>query len=99
MSFGKQLKQLRKQYNFTQEEMSNKLAMEQSTYSKYENDKIIPNIEIVKRVANEFNVSPEWLMQSDNNTVTFEHGSTNNGNGLVQTEYYYAIPKDLWTHF
>ncbi len=99
MSFGNRLKQLRKQYNFTQGQMSEKLAMEQSTYSKYENDKLSPNIEIIKRVAADFNISTEWLIEPDGNHVTFEQGSTNNGNGLIQTENYYAVPKEFMDAF
>lgn len=99
MSLGIRLKQLRKQNNFTQEQMCEKLMMEQSLYSKYENDKISPNVEIIRRVASVFNVSTEWLMQPDCSQVTFEEGSINNGNGFIQTKNYYAVPKEFMDAF
>jgi transcriptional regulator with XRE-family HTH domain len=94
MSFGSKLKQIRKEYNLTQEEMSEKLIIEQSTYSRYETDKKFPTMDFVKRVVDTFNISLEWLMQTDSKTVIFEQGSTNHI-GVVQADNYYAVPKDL----
>ena len=73
--------------------MSEKLMMEQSTYSRYENDKSTPGMDVINRVVSEFNVSLEWLMNSESKTVIFENGSVNHS--LVQTDNYYAVPKEI----
>ncbi|MBP6022061.1 helix-turn-helix domain-containing protein [Ferruginibacter sp.] len=93
MSFGTKLREIRKQNNLLQKDMCEKLNMEQSTYSRYETDERLPTVDIINRVADTFNVSLDWLMQSEAKTVIFENGSANHG--VVQTENYYAVPKDV----
>jgi transcriptional regulator with XRE-family HTH domain len=68
MIFGQRLKHLRKLHQLTQEDMAEKLNMEQSTYSRYEKDKTksVSHI-IVLKVAKEFNVSADWLLGNNNN--------------------------------
>jgi transcriptional regulator with XRE-family HTH domain len=94
MAFGDKLRKIRIDNKLNQVEMSSRLAMEQSNYSRYENNKTIPTIDLVNRVAGEFGLEVDWLMQNDNSTVIFEGGSTNNGD-VIQTENYYAVPKEL----
>jgi transcriptional regulator with XRE-family HTH domain len=93
MSFGSKLREIRKQHNLVQKDMCERLSMDQSTYSRYETDERLPTMDIVNRVAETFNVGLDWLMQSDSKTVIFENGSANHG--IVQTEHYYAVPKDI----
>mgnify|MGYP003540382150 CR=1 FL=1 len=63
MSFGKKLRSIRKSINLTQVDMSDKLLMDQSAYSRYESDKTSPTIEIVKRVSESFSVNINWLLE------------------------------------
>ena len=99
MSFGQKLKQIRKTGRLTQQEMSKRLFMEQPAYSKYENDKIIPTSDIIKRVADAFDVSTDWLLQPEVNNVNFNEGSINNGAVIIQLGKYYAVPKDFMEAF
>jgi transcriptional regulator with XRE-family HTH domain len=99
MGFGDKLKQLRYSNRLTQQQMSHRLNMEQSNYSKYENNKIAPTADMINRVVSEFKVSSDWLLQPDANHVTFEDGSINNGAVICQNENYYAVPKDLMDTF
>lgn len=99
MPFGKRLKQLRRQHDLTQQQMCDRLHIDQSAYSKYENDKISPCTDFIDQVAREFNVSSEWLIASDQNAVTFENGSINHGNGIVQAHNFYTIPKEIFDTF
>jgi len=62
MTFRQRLKQLRIQYGLTQEEMSDRLWMAQSTYSRYENDRSKATTDIIIRVAREFKVTTDWLL-------------------------------------
>ena len=94
MSFGSKLKQLRKQNNLTQLQMSEKLHMEQSNYSRYETDKTIPTADIIMRIAGAFNVTSDWLMQPDNTQIHFESGSSNQGS-VINNGTNYSVPKDV----
>ena len=62
MIFWRRLKQLRIQYGLTQQEMSERLCMAQSTYSRYENDVSKATTEIIIRIAREFKVTTDWLL-------------------------------------
>lgn len=98
MPFSKRLKQLRRQHGLTQQQMSERLHIDQSVYSKYENDKISPCMDFIARVAEEFKVSTEWLTLPDQNAVTFENCSINQ-NGYVQAHNFYTIPKEAFDTF
>ena len=62
MIFWRRLKQLRVQYGLTQQEMSERLCMAQSTYSRYENDVSKATTDIIIRIAREFKVTTDWLL-------------------------------------
>lgn len=93
MSFGQKLKEIRKVKHLNQEQMSQLLNMEQSSYSRYETDKTIPSLEVIKRAAEVFDVSFEWLIQGNGTTINFENGTHNIG--AVHADNYYAVPKDI----
>ncbi|MCW3120425.1 MAG: Helix-turn-helix domain [Chitinophagaceae bacterium] len=65
MIFWRRLKQLRIQYGLTQQEMSERLYMAQSTYSRYENDVSKVTTGIVIRIAKEFKVTTDWLLNTE----------------------------------
>ena len=92
MSFAQKLKIIRMENGLTQQEMGERLAMEQSTYSKYEKNKILPNLDLIQRVRDEFKVDAGWLISSDGDQITI--GKVY-GNGVVKAENYYSVPKDL----
>lgn len=95
MSFGKKLKEIRKQHNLTQKNMGEKLMLEQSTYSRYESGMSNPNIDIINRVVETFGVTLQSLMQSDDKSVIFETGSSNNGFVNSDNGTYISVPKDV----
>jgi transcriptional regulator with XRE-family HTH domain len=95
MPFSTRLKKIRRESNKSQAEMAEILFMEQSTYSKYETGKIIPNTDMLQRISEKFSVDIAWLLSDDGNDVHFENGSVNNGNGLVNAENFYSIPKEI----
>ena len=65
MTFPQRLKQLRIQHNLTQQQMSERLSMDQSTYSRYENGNTIATIDFILRIVKEFDVSADWLLGND----------------------------------
>lgn len=97
MSFGNKLKKLRNERQLSQLQMSKFLHMEQSNYSRYETDKTTPSADLIMRVADVFHVTPDWLIQPDNNHLNFESGSANNGTAIINhgTQNTYSIPKDV----
>ena len=60
--FGKRLKQLRERNGLTQEQLAKTFNLLKSSISMYENDIRLPNIEIIKDIANYFNVSTDYLL-------------------------------------
>jgi len=65
MIFWRRLKQLRIQYGLTQQEMSDRLCMAQSTYSRYENGISKATTDIIIRIAKEFKVTADWLLDTE----------------------------------
>ncbi|MBP2079630.1 helix-turn-helix domain-containing protein [Oceanobacillus polygoni] len=59
---GDRLKKLRKQHNLSQEELSKKLDISRGTYAHYEINKRQPDYETLKKIANYFNVSLDFLI-------------------------------------
>ncbi|HAO03552.1 MAG: hypothetical protein IPO46_06485 [Chitinophagaceae bacterium] len=71
-------------------------------FSRYEANKksITPDDDFVTRVANEFDVTPEWLTTYGDRNVYFENGSIATGaTGIGQVENYYSVPKDFMDAF
>lgn len=60
--FAEQLKTLRKINGITQKELAEKLKIKQNSYSDWENGKSEPNIEMLVRIADYFDVSLDYLM-------------------------------------
>ncbi|WP_374788052.1 helix-turn-helix domain-containing protein [Lactococcus lactis] len=60
--FAEQLKTLRKINGITQKELAEKLKIKQNSYSDWENGKSEPNIEMLVRLADYFDVSVDYLL-------------------------------------
>lgn len=63
--FKDKIKYLRIHQELSQIEVANKLGLTQSTYSKYENGVHPPTIEILKKLAEIFDVSLDYLVEND----------------------------------
>jgi len=79
-TFAKKLKELRKKQNVTLQELATGIGSYKGTISKWENNKLEPNIEMLKRIANFFNVTVDELIDYDAYDYTFEyrHDDTKN---------------------
>ncbi len=79
---GQRIKQLRKEYNLTQQQFAELINLKNSTISLYENEKRQPEFQTLVKIADYFNVTIDWLF-----------GRVDNKNLLIiENEY---IPKDL----
>ena len=64
MEFSKKLQKLRKQNNWTQEQLSEKLYVSRTAVSKWESGKGYPNLDSLKDIAKIFDISIDELLSS-----------------------------------
>jgi len=67
--FGKRLKELRKANGYTIEQFADLVGISKSTLGYYENDKRMPDIEILARIADTLNVNADYLIGRTNTTA------------------------------
>lgn len=60
--FSQKLKELRKQHYLTQADLAKELNLGASTIGMYENNIRKPSYEVLKKIANYFNVSVDYLI-------------------------------------
>lgn len=72
MDFGKQIKQLRKDNDLTQEQMANMLNVSRQAISNWENNKNLPDLELLILMSKVFSISLDQLILggSDMNNIT-----------------------------
>ncbi|MCK8827128.1 helix-turn-helix domain-containing protein [Natroniella acetigena] len=63
MSIGRRLKKLRKEAELTQAKLAKELNIGESTISLYESGNREPDYQILKRIADYFNVSVDYLLE------------------------------------
>lgn len=66
-TFAKRIKQLRIDNNLTQKDIADKLGMTPTGVSYWESGTAIPNYETLKKLANLFNVSIDYLTGNESN--------------------------------
>ena len=59
---GERLKELRKDFNLTREDLAKILSLSVHTIASYERDKSEPNDDIKIKICNYFNVSSDYLI-------------------------------------
>lgn len=62
MSFKKRLISLRKEKKLNQSDLAKKIGLTQQTISSYEKGKIMPSMETLNRLAEEFSVTSDYLL-------------------------------------
>lgn len=62
MRFGARLKELREENSLTQAELGEKLNLRKANISKYENEKLQPNLETLNFLASFFKVSVDYIL-------------------------------------
>lgn len=63
--FGEVLQKLRKSYGMNQVELGQKLGVTKQAVSNWENNNILPSIDLLIRIANFFCVSTDYLLEMD----------------------------------
>ncbi len=67
--FGKLIKSIRKEHNLTQKELADKLGVTFQAVSKWETGKNLPDIAIIKKIAEEFSIDLSILFEMDTKNV------------------------------
>lgn len=65
MEIGKRIREYRKIYNLSQEQLADKIFVSRQTISNWENDKTYPDIQMIILMSILFNVSLDELIQED----------------------------------
>ena len=61
-SFGKILRQLRTECGLSQTDLAEKLSISQDTVSLWEREKSLPDFESIKKLAEIFDISADYLL-------------------------------------
>ncbi len=70
--FGRKLKSLRERKGLAQGTVAGKLNLTQATYSRYESGVHQPDYDMLKKMANFFNVSIDYLLGNEKNLSNTE---------------------------
>ncbi|GGK32982.1 transcriptional regulator [Caldalkalibacillus thermarum] len=62
MTFAERLKKLRKNHDLTQQKLADHLGLKRPTYAKYETGENQPDPDTLKKIADFFNVSVDYLL-------------------------------------
>ena len=74
---SEKLRNLRRDFNISQVELANKLCVTKQCVSNWENDNILPSVEMLIKLAKFFNVSTDYLLGLDSDNVIDVSGLTN----------------------
>ena len=63
--FGDRLKLLRTSYNLSQVHLAEKLKVSKQAVSNWENNNILPSVEMLVKIASFFSVTTDYLLELD----------------------------------
>ena len=64
--FGEIIKKIRTTRNLSQVQLAKELNVSKQTVSNWENDNILPSIEMLVKISHFFSVSTDYLLELDN---------------------------------
>ena len=75
--FGDRVKHLRTSHNLSQVQLAEQLKVSKQTVSNWENNNILPSVEMLISIAEYFSVSTDYLLELDNRNYLEVTGLTN----------------------
>lgn len=69
MNIGKKIKKLRLERNMSQEKLAKMLGISRESISQYENNKIIPPVNVLEQIAEVFNVPVKYFFEEETEEV------------------------------
>lgn len=88
--FGEIVQNLRKSYGFSQVELAKRLGVTKQAVSNWENNNILPSIDMLIRIATFFSVSSDYLLELDH-----QHFIEVSGLSLEQVTHIQQIINDI----
>lgn len=82
--FGNIVKNLRQSHNLSQVQLAQKLDVSKQTVSNWENNNILPSIEMLVNISHFFSVSTDYLLELDNRTYLEVTGLSENQLAHIQ---------------
>lgn len=70
---GDRIKTLRMARNLSQVELARKLHVSKQSVSNWENNNILPSVDMVKKLALFFSCSTDYLLEMDQNRILIEY--------------------------
>ncbi len=92
-TFGKRLRDRRKEKKLSQNELAKKLNTNHSVIGKYERDEVTPSIEVVKRLANLLGTTVAYLIGEAEDDALFK-----NPDMLKRLKDINNLPEDVKQH-
>ncbi len=87
MDFGEQIKSIRKKENLTQEQFAFKLNVSRQAVSNWENNKNLPDIEMLILMSNVFQISLDQLIKGDNHMNNMTEKVIKDGSETRRAKY------------
>ncbi len=91
---GEQIKKLRISNNLNQVEMANKLGVTKQSVSNWENENIMPSIDMLIKIANLFSVSTDFLLG-----ISEKHTLNTDGLTDLQIAHIQTIINDILDNY
>lgn len=85
MTTGEKLQNLRKENNYTQEELADILGVSRQSVSKWESDVAFPETDKLITLAKLYHCTVDYLLNTDNNDITSETNSFSEKTGVETT--------------
>lgn len=93
--FADRLKYLRRAKGLTQVELAMKLGVKKQSVSNWENDNIVPSVEMLEKIATFFRVSTDYLLGRDDLPNDGIKRFGYNGFNTQEAEHIRAIVDDI----
>ena len=92
---AKQLRYLLQSKELSQVQLAEKLGVKKQSVSNWENDNVIPSVEMLERIAEYFNVSTDYLLGRENSSNIGRHLVDVTGLSQKQIEHIVLIIEDF----
>ncbi len=87
---GNKLKELRKNFCMTQDEIAEILDMSRTSFSKYENGAANPPLSVMRKLAKIYNVPIEYLIHDESTSITLNEAKTDHEPDPNNLVYYFS---------
>lgn len=94
-NIGKSIARLRRGSDLTQEEFGQKLGVTNKTVSRWENGKYMPDIEMLKKIADMFNISVDELLCDEKLNDTDLNTQADTDNSHADKDRSFSVKEDM----